>query len=80
MNEPTDPALMTAEQLLRLYARRSLSPVEALKAVMERVARYNPWVNAFAAMNPRRCRPPGRARGAGRQVARRGRSTASPPR
>ena len=49
----TDPALMSAETLLGLYARRRLSPVEALKAVMERVARYNPWVNAFAAMNPR---------------------------
>lgn len=51
--EPTDPALMSAETLLSLYARRALSPVEALKAVMERVARYNPWVNAFACMNPR---------------------------
>jgi aspartyl-tRNA(Asn)/glutamyl-tRNA(Gln) amidotransferase subunit A len=49
----TDPALMPAETLLALYARRALSPVEALQAVMERVARYNPWVNAFAAMNPR---------------------------
>ncbi|RYI83988.1 MAG: amidase, partial [Acetobacteraceae bacterium] len=50
---PTDPALMSAETLLALYARRALSPVEVLKAVTERVARYNPWVNAFAAMNPR---------------------------
>jgi aspartyl-tRNA(Asn)/glutamyl-tRNA(Gln) amidotransferase subunit A len=50
---PTDPALMSAETLLQLYARRQLSPVEALKAVMERVARFNPWVNAFAVMNPR---------------------------
>jgi aspartyl-tRNA(Asn)/glutamyl-tRNA(Gln) amidotransferase subunit A len=49
---PADPALMSAETLLALYARRALSPVEALKAVMERVARHNPWVNAFAAMNP----------------------------
>ena len=49
----TDPALMSAEQLLGLYARRRLSPVEALKAVMERVARYNPWVNAFAVLNPK---------------------------
>ncbi|HZF75347.1 MAG TPA: amidase [Acetobacteraceae bacterium] len=63
MNEPTDPALMTAEQLLRLYARRSLSPVEALKAVMERVARYNPWVNAFAAMNPRALQAAGESEG-----------------
>ncbi|MFT8244384.1 amidase [Roseomonas sp. BN140053] len=49
----TDPALLSAEQLLSLYARRALSPVEALKAVTERIARYNPWVNAFAALNPR---------------------------
>ncbi|HEY4254711.1 MAG TPA: amidase family protein [Roseomonas sp.] len=49
----TDPALMPAETLLAHYARRSLSPVEVLRAVTERVARYNPWVNAFAAMNPR---------------------------
>jgi aspartyl-tRNA(Asn)/glutamyl-tRNA(Gln) amidotransferase subunit A len=59
MTMPTDPALMTAEQLLGLYARRSLSPVEALKAVTERVARYNPWVNAFAAMNPQALRQAG---------------------
>ena len=50
---PTDPALMSAETLLALYARRALSPVEALQAVMRRVAELNPWVNAFAAMNPR---------------------------
>lgn len=49
----TDPALMPAETLLAQYARRALSPVEVLRAVTERVARYNPWVNAFAAMNPR---------------------------
>jgi aspartyl-tRNA(Asn)/glutamyl-tRNA(Gln) amidotransferase subunit A len=49
----TDPALMSAETLLGLFARRQLSPVEALKSVLERVARLNPWVNAFAAMNPR---------------------------
>jgi aspartyl-tRNA(Asn)/glutamyl-tRNA(Gln) amidotransferase subunit A len=49
----TDPALMSAEQLLALYARRHLSPVEALQAILERVARYNPWVNAFAMLNPR---------------------------
>ncbi|WP_419896538.1 amidase [Roseomonas sp. USHLN139] len=49
----TDPALMSAEQLLSLYASRRLSPVEALQAVLERVARYNPWVNAFATLNPR---------------------------
>ena len=49
----TDPALLTAEELLALYARRTLSPVEALKSITERVARCNPWINAFAALNPR---------------------------
>jgi aspartyl-tRNA(Asn)/glutamyl-tRNA(Gln) amidotransferase subunit A len=48
----TDPALMSAEELLGLYARRALSPVEALKAVTERVMRLNPLLNAFAVMNP----------------------------
>jgi aspartyl-tRNA(Asn)/glutamyl-tRNA(Gln) amidotransferase subunit A len=49
----TDPALMTAEELLAGYARRALSPVEALQAVMERVARRNSRINAFAVMEPR---------------------------
>jgi aspartyl-tRNA(Asn)/glutamyl-tRNA(Gln) amidotransferase subunit A len=73
MTTPTDPALMTAEQLLGLYARRALSPVEALKAVTERVARYNPWVNAFAAMNPRAIREAGESEArwmAGRPIGR----------
>jgi aspartyl-tRNA(Asn)/glutamyl-tRNA(Gln) amidotransferase subunit A len=43
---------MTAEDLLSNYARRSLSPVEVLQAVTERVARLNPSLNAFAVMNP----------------------------
>ncbi len=49
----TEPALMSAEELLASYARRSLSPVEVLKAVTERIARLNPAVNAFAVLNPR---------------------------
>jgi aspartyl-tRNA(Asn)/glutamyl-tRNA(Gln) amidotransferase subunit A len=49
----TDPALLLAEELLAQYARRTLSPVEVLKAVTERIARLNPEINAFAAMNPR---------------------------
>ena len=48
----SDPALMPAEELLGHYARRALSPVEALRAVTERVARLNPRLNAFAVMNP----------------------------
>ena len=34
---PGDPALMTAETLLGHYGRRTLSPVDALKAVTERI-------------------------------------------
>jgi aspartyl-tRNA(Asn)/glutamyl-tRNA(Gln) amidotransferase subunit A len=48
----SDPAQMTAEDLLAAYARLALSPVEALQAVTERVARLNPSINAFAVMNP----------------------------
>jgi aspartyl-tRNA(Asn)/glutamyl-tRNA(Gln) amidotransferase subunit A len=48
----TDPALMSAEDLLAHYARRALSPTEVLKAVTERVARLNPDLNAFALMSP----------------------------
>ncbi|HTU56399.1 MAG TPA: amidase [Acetobacteraceae bacterium] len=47
----TDPALMTAEQLLDHYAHGSLSPVEAMAAVSERIERYNPVLNAFVVMN-----------------------------
>jgi aspartyl-tRNA(Asn)/glutamyl-tRNA(Gln) amidotransferase subunit A len=50
MND-TDPALMTAEELLGHYRRGSLSPVEALKAVNARIVRHNPSINAFAVMN-----------------------------
>ncbi len=48
----TDPALMTADDLLTLYARGTLSPTEALQAVISRIARLNGQVNAFAVMNP----------------------------
>ena len=51
--DETDPALMSAEALLAHYARRTLSPVEALQAVTARIARLNPSFNAFAVMNPR---------------------------
>jgi aspartyl-tRNA(Asn)/glutamyl-tRNA(Gln) amidotransferase subunit A len=47
-----DPALMSAEDLLGHYARRSLSPVEALQAITERIARHNKTLNAFAALSP----------------------------
>ncbi len=49
----TDPALMSAEALLGLYASGALSPVEALQAVTERIVRHNPRINAFAVMSPK---------------------------
>lgn len=61
----TDPAAMTAEQLLTAYRRRELSPVEALQAVLERIARLNPKVNAFALLDPA-----GALRAAGESAAR----------
>ncbi len=51
MPELNEPALMSAETLLYHYGRGTLSPIEALQAVMERIARLNPGINAFAVMN-----------------------------
>lgn len=48
----SDPALMSAEALLGHFASGALSPVDALQAVSERIARHNPAINAFAVMNP----------------------------
>jgi aspartyl-tRNA(Asn)/glutamyl-tRNA(Gln) amidotransferase subunit A len=47
MTTPTDLADCSAGQLLDLFASRSASPVEALQAVLARVARLNPVLNAF---------------------------------
>lgn len=47
----SDPALMSAEDLLDHYARRLLSPVEALNAVTERIVHHNPSLNAFVVLN-----------------------------
>jgi aspartyl-tRNA(Asn)/glutamyl-tRNA(Gln) amidotransferase subunit A len=49
----TDAATLTAEEMLALFASRVLSPVEVLQAVTERIARFNPNLNAFAVLNPR---------------------------
>ncbi len=59
----TDPALMSAEALLAHYATGRLSPVEALQAITERIARHNPAVNAFAVLNPRALQAAGESAG-----------------
>jgi aspartyl-tRNA(Asn)/glutamyl-tRNA(Gln) amidotransferase subunit A len=42
-----DPAALSATELLRLYRRKQLSPVEATQAVLDRIERFDPAVNAF---------------------------------
>jgi aspartyl-tRNA(Asn)/glutamyl-tRNA(Gln) amidotransferase subunit A len=48
----TDPALLSAEDMLGAFARRRLTPLDVLQAVTERITRLNPGLNAFAVMNP----------------------------
>ena len=52
MPPPTGIADFTAEQLGGAYARGTLSPVEALQAVTERIARENAGLNALAVLAP----------------------------
>jgi aspartyl-tRNA(Asn)/glutamyl-tRNA(Gln) amidotransferase subunit A len=47
-----DPATLTAEGLVRLYRRRALSPVEATRACLARMARVNPRLNAIITADP----------------------------
>lgn len=51
MVELNDPALLDAEELLAAYATQALTPLQALQAVTERIARQNPDINAFVVMN-----------------------------
>ena len=43
----SDPATLSATELLRLYRRKQLSPVETTQAVLDRIERFDPAVNAF---------------------------------
>lgn len=47
-----DTALLDATELLAAYASGDLTPLQVLQGVTERIARRNPEINAFAAMNP----------------------------
>jgi len=44
---PNDLCSLTATELLALYRSKELSPVEATRAVLERIERLNPALNAF---------------------------------
>jgi len=43
---------LAATELLALYRRRELSPVEATRAVLERVAAWEPHLRATYALDP----------------------------
>ncbi|KAB2913709.1 MAG: amidase [Hyphomicrobiaceae bacterium] len=47
MSSPTDPALLSATELISHFRRKSLSPVEAVKATLARIDLFNPIVNAY---------------------------------
>ncbi len=47
MTSKTDLGLLNAAELLRLYRRKQASPVEATKAALDRISRFNEAVNAF---------------------------------
>ena len=52
MKPATDLADCSALELLRLYRSRQASPVEATGAVLARIERYNPVLNAFCHLAP----------------------------
>jgi aspartyl-tRNA(Asn)/glutamyl-tRNA(Gln) amidotransferase subunit A len=43
----TDISELTGAELLRLYRRKELSPAAVLRDVLERIARFQPQINAF---------------------------------
>jgi len=47
MTDPTDLADRSAVELLQLYRAGAASPVEATRAVLARIERFNPALNAF---------------------------------
>ncbi len=46
-----DPARLSASELLALYKRKKLSPVETIEAVFSRIQAHNGAVNAFALLD-----------------------------
>ncbi len=51
MNHPADLADATATELLALYGAKAASPLEATQAVLARIARCNPVLNAFCVVD-----------------------------
>jgi aspartyl-tRNA(Asn)/glutamyl-tRNA(Gln) amidotransferase subunit A len=57
----TQPFRMSALEMLRLYRTRELSPVEAMKSVIERVEAYEPHIHATFLYAPERALSDARA-------------------
>ena len=57
----TDPAAFTAAELIHRYGSRALSPVEVAEAVLARIDRFNPQVNAFVYLDAEAVRDMARA-------------------
>src|SRR5687768_4934867 len=49
----SDPCALTAVELLEAYRKRTLSPVEATRAVLRRIEERNPKLNAFNLVSDR---------------------------
>jgi aspartyl-tRNA(Asn)/glutamyl-tRNA(Gln) amidotransferase subunit A len=47
-----DLAFLSATELIKAYARREASPVEATRAALDRIAACDPAVNAFCLLDP----------------------------
>ena len=47
----SDPSLLSAVELVEHYRARTLSPVEVVRAVLDRIARLEPRINAFAKLD-----------------------------
>jgi aspartyl-tRNA(Asn)/glutamyl-tRNA(Gln) amidotransferase subunit A len=50
----TDPCALSASELVALYRKRKLSPVDVTRAVLERIERLNPVLNAFCLVDEKR--------------------------
>src|SRR4051794_21818619 len=57
----TDPADLTGRELLDAYRRRTLSPVEAMEAVLARIEAFEPKLKALYAFEPGRALEEARA-------------------
>src|SRR4051812_26462328 len=45
-------AYLSAAELIALYRRRELSPVEVVRSTLERIDQVNPAINAFTTITP----------------------------